>query len=146
MGNNKSKNKGSEFERLAVTLLTDKIKNSEWKKIPSSGAMGTFLSEPLLMADIVGKVKNISKRFRLEAKVGYGGATQFALKKLWLDKVREEAESNYAIPALIGKFSGAREGTKVFVVMDIDVFSNLINELTGAIDDANKLLEENNER
>lgn len=126
--------KGSDFERLAVELLNAKVDKSEWRRIPGSGAIGTFLKEPLLTADIKGTVESLAKKFRMEAKVGYGGKTQFALKKEWLDKIREEADSNYAIPALIGKFSGAREGVKVFVVLDIDVFAELLNKITELAD------------
>lgn len=132
---NRQKIKGSTFERLAVELLNTKIKNSRWKRVPGSGAMGTFLGEPLLMSDIVGDVGKIPKKFSVEAKVGYGGKTQFALKKEWLDKVREEANANFRIPMLIGKFSGATDGVKVFVVLDIDTFSELINSLTDRIED-----------
>lgn len=135
---NKQKIKGSAFERLAAEILTKLIKRSTWKRIPGSGAFGTILGEPSLTSDIVGKVKSIPKEFKVEAKVGYGGATQFSLKKEWLDKIRQEAEKTFGIPMLIGKFSGAREGVKVFVVLDVDTFSDIINHITD--------LEEANER
>lgn len=127
---NKQKIKGTTFERDAVEILNRLIKKSVWKRIPGSGAMGTFLSEPLLMSDITGKVESIPNKFSAEAKVGYGGKTQFALKKEWLDKIGEEAQSSFSIPMLIGKFSGAKSGTKVFVVMDVNVFSDIINRIT----------------
>ena len=127
---NPQKRKGSDFERLAVDLLNVLIKDSEWKRIPGSGAIGTTLAEPLLTSDIVGRVDAIPKKFKLEAKVGYGGATQFALKKEWLDKIKMEAEATFSIPALIGKFSGSREGVKVFVTLDIETFAAIINHIT----------------
>jgi hypothetical protein len=127
---NPQKRKGSDFERLAVEILNTLIKDSEWKKVPGSGALGTTLLEPLLTADIVGKVKSIPKKFKVECKVGYGGATQFALKKEWLDKVKAEAISSFSIPVLMGKFSGSREGVKVFAVMDVEDFASLINHIT----------------
>lgn len=130
MGTNKSKNKGSAFERLAVEILNKLIKDSAWKKIPGSGAIGTSLDEPLLTADIVGKVNSIPKKFKVEAKVGYGGEKMFTLKKEWLDKVKREATNSFSFPFLIGKFSGAREGVKVFVVMDVEEFSAIINHIT----------------
>ncbi len=126
----KNKVKGTTFERLAVEILSELIKDSEWKRIPGSGALGTSLGEPLLTSDIVGKVKSIPKRFKVEAKVGYGGAKMFTLKKEWLDKVRMEADANYSTPLLIGKFSGAREGVKVFVVTDVEIFASIINHIT----------------
>lgn len=127
---NPQKRKGSDFERLAVEILNASIKDSQWKRIPGSGAIGTILDEPMLTSDIIGTVKSIPKRFKLEAKVGYGGATQFALKKEWLDKIKAEADATFSIPLLIGKFSGAREGVKVFVTMDVETFASIINHIT----------------
>lgn len=125
----KNKVKGNTFERFAVELLNELIRDSEWKRIPGSGAIGTQLGEPLLTADIIGKVKGIAKRFKVEAKVGYGGESQFTLKKEWLDKVRAEADATHSTPFLIGKFSGARQGVKVFTVMDVEIFAALLNHI-----------------
>ena len=135
----KNKVKGTTFERQAVEILNDLIKDSEWKRIPGSGALGTVLGEPLLTSDIVGKVKSIPKRFKAEAKVGYGGKTQFSLKKEWLDKVAKEAEGTFSTPMLIGKFSGAREGVKVFTVMDVEVFAAMINHITKLQEEIDKM-------
>ena len=52
------------------------------------------------------------------------------MKKEWLDKIREEARNTFSFPFLIGKFLGAREGTKVFVVMDVEDFASIINHIT----------------
>lgn len=124
------KRKGSDWERQAVEILNANIKRGVFKRIPGSGAIGTFLNEPMLTSDIKGKVDSMDKEFKIECKVGYGSATQFTMKKLWLDKVKEEADASYGIPLLMGKFSGAREGVKAFVVMDIDTFCKIINEIT----------------
>ena len=124
------KNKGNNFERDAVKLLMNHIPNSTWKRIPSSGAIGTNIGEPLLCGDIVGEIEGFPRKFRVEAKVGYGGAKQFTLKKEWIDKIAMEAYQTYSTPFVIGKFSGAREGTQVFVVLDIDTFSDLLNQIT----------------
>jgi Holliday junction resolvase len=127
-----AKQKGSGFERDAVELLTNKIVGSRWRKMPTSGAMGTTLGEPLLTGDITGSVDGIRKKFKIECKVGYGGSKQLTLKKEWIDKIILEAKEILAIPLVIGKFSGARSGTQVFVVLDIDTFAYLINELSEA--------------
>jgi len=134
----KNKVKGTTFERLAVDILNALVKKSIWKRIPGSGAIGTSLGEPLLTADIVGKVESIPKKFKVESKVGYGGATQFAIKKEWLDKVRIEADASFSIPFLIGKFSGAREGVKVFVVTDVEVFASILNHITNLQEELDK--------
>lgn len=127
---NPNKRKGSDWERQAVEILNANIKKGKFKRIPGSGAIGTILGEPLLTSDIVGKVESFDKSFKIEAKVGYGSATQFTMKKLWLDKVTEESNASYGIPLLAGKFSGAREGVKGFIVMDIGTFCEIINRVT----------------
>jgi len=140
---NKAKIKGSQFERDAVDILNRIVKNSNWRRIPGSGAIGTFLSEPLLTSDIRGRVASMLKEFKVEAKVGYNSSTdkeikQFTLKKEWLDKVRKESDASYGIPMLIGKFSGAREGVKVFVVLDVETFADLINRITDLYEEEEK--------
>jgi hypothetical protein len=124
------KRKGSDWERAAAEILNNLIKKSLWKRVAGSGAFGTIMIEPTLSSDVKGKVLSIPQEFKVECKVGYGGATQFALKKEWLDKVKEEANRSYGIPILMGKFSGAREGIRHFVVMDVEVFANLVNRIT----------------
>lgn len=126
----KQKRKGSDFERLAVELLNRFVKNGVWKRIPGSGAIGTTLEEPLLQGDISGKIDSFEKAFRGEAKVGYGGSTQLTLKKEWLDKISEESKRLNAIPFLIAKFSGAKDGVKVFVTLDLETFVYLLNKVT----------------
>lgn len=126
----KNKRKGNDFERQAVDILNALVRDSEWKRIPGSGSLGTALGEPLLTSDIVGKANHIPKKFKVEAKVGYGGAKQFGLKKEWLDKIALEASATHSTPFLIGKFSGAREGVKVFTVMDVEVFASILNHIS----------------
>ena len=126
----KTKRKGTDFERLIAELLNEMIKNSTWKRVPLSGSMGTILGEPTLAGDVSGTVESIPKSFKLEAKVGYGGSTQMTVKKEWFDKIKEEADRSYSIPIVAGKFSGARTGTKIFIMMDVDVFATLLNMIT----------------
>jgi hypothetical protein len=135
MGTNKSKVKGSRFEHDAVEILTQLVSGSKFKRIPGSGAIGTTLGESLLTGDIVGIIDNYPQRFKGECKVGYNSSTnkevkQFTLKKEWLDKIFNEAQGTYSLPFLIGKFDNARAGTKVFVVLDVEVFAELINKYT----------------
>lgn len=126
----KQKKKGSDFERLAVELLNRNVNSSNWRRIPGSGAIGTSMGEPVLQGDISGDVKSFEKKFKGEAKVGYGGATQLTLKKEWLDKITEEAQRTNSIPFMIGKFSGSRGGVQVFVTVSIDTFAYLLNKVT----------------
>lgn len=135
MSPSKQKRKGSDFERLAVKLLNEFVNKSRWHKVAGSGAIGTIVSEPLLMGDIKGTVDSFPKKFKVEAKVGYSNsstaeARSFTLQKKWLDKIREEASTDYSFPFLIGKFENVREGTKVFVVMDINEFVEIMNYIT----------------
>ena len=136
---NKSKRKGTDWERQAVKLLNDLIKDSVFRRIPSSGAIGTIISEPILTGDITGTVEFFPKKFKGEAKTGYGGKTQLTLKKEWLDKIVLEANNNFSIPFLIGKFLGSRDGVQDFVVLDIETFATLINMYT----DLQRSLEKN---
>lgn len=149
---NPSKIKGSQFERDVAEILNRLIKKSIWKRVAGSGALGTIMFEPTLNADVKGKVQAIPQEFKVECKVGYNsakesGVKQFTLKKEWLDKVAQEASNVFGIPILVGKFLGAREGTKVFVAMDVEVFASLINKITELHDDlqsAGVVLDERN--
>lgn len=125
-----SKRKGAQFEMEAVDMLTEEIKGSKWKRIPTSGAIGTKLEIPILFSDLIGQVEGFPRNFRVEAKAGYGGKEQFTLRKEWLDKIFEEGRSTYSVPFLIGKFSGARGPNRVFVVLDLHIFSTIVNMLT----------------
>jgi Holliday junction resolvase len=126
----KGKQKGNTFEKALADLLNKYLKGSVWKRIPMSGAIGTAMHEPDLQGDVVGSIKSFDKKFRIEAKVGYGGATQLTLKKEWLDKIIEDSKNSNSIPLMVGKFSGAREGTRVFVAMDLTTFCEIINRTT----------------
>jgi hypothetical protein len=79
-----------------------------------------------LTGDINGKVEGFYKGFKIEAKTGYGKG-QMGIKKEWLDKIRLEADTAYAIPVLLGKFTDIRSGVKYFAVMDIDTFVEILN-------------------
>lgn len=131
----KGKVKGSTFERDLADLLNKHIKKSNWKRIPMSGAIGTALEEPDLQGDVVGSVESFPKKFRIEAKVGYGGKTQLTMKKDWLDKIIEDSRNSNSLPFMMGKFSGAREGVKVFVAMDLNTFCDIINRTTELYDE-----------
>ncbi len=127
---NKNKIKGSSWERDFVKLLEENL-NGKFKRIPGSGAIGTFLHEPLLTSDIIARFDGLDREIRFDAKVGYGGATQMTIKKEWLDKIRMEAENTYSLPALACKFSGARkaDGVQYFVAIDFQVFCDIINKI-----------------
>lgn len=134
----KTKIKGTTFENLLAELLNKYIKNSHWKRIPMSGAIGTFMKEPELQGDVVGNVDSFPRKFRIEAKVGYGGATQLTMKKEWLDGIIRDSQNTNSIPLMVGKFSGAREGVKVFVAMDLVTFCDLINQHTELYEEIEK--------
>jgi len=123
------KSKGNNFERDLVKKLNTLLPGSEWKRIPSSGAIGTIMNEPSLAGDLNGRLRNFPTKFKVEAKVGYGGKKQFTLKKEWLDKIKMEALKTYSIPFLLGRFSGSRSGVEEFVVMDLDTFIEILKIL-----------------
>lgn len=129
------KNKGNGWERDAVTLLNSNL-DGNFKRVPGSGAIGTSMKESFLTGDITGVVNFLSRKLKIECKVGYGGATQMTLKKEWLDKIFEEARTALSVPMLMGKFSGARSGVKYFVVFDFDTFVDIFSK---AIENKDKL-------
>ncbi len=141
MMTNKAKAKGTRWENEVVDLLNNKVDASEWKRIVGSGAIGTVMDEPLLTGDVKGDVTSFYKKFRGECKVGYGGEKQFTLKKEWLDKIKLEAQNTNSIPFLVGKFLGSRSGVRHFVVLDLEVFVELLNEYTSLKEDYDKVYE-----
>jgi len=137
---NKQKRKGTDWEREAVKLLTEMIPGSQWKRVAGSGAIGTIMGEPLLSSDIVGEVTGIPKKFRLEAKTGYGGATQIAMKREWFTKNRTEAEGSYALPAVVMKFSGAQGGSRTVIGLDFEAFAEIMGFVKDLYDDNARLV------
>jgi hypothetical protein len=137
---NKAKRKGSQWERDACKILEELIPSSSWRRIAGSGAIGTIMNEPLLSADVVGKIESIPRPFRAEAKVGYGGAKQLTVKREWFEKIKEEAEGTWAIPLLLCKFSGARGDSKHFVAMDFEAFALLIDLVSKIYESEQELL------
>lgn len=131
----KQSRKGTNWERDLVKILNERIKCGTFKRIPGSGSMGTILEEPSLYSDLKGKIKGLEKNIRIEAKIGYGGVKQFTLKKEWLDKIDQEATRTYSIPFLIGRFSGSRSGVENFVVMDLEIFIDLLNLISELSDE-----------
>ena len=138
---NRQKQKGSKFERDMTIELNKLIERGKFKKVPASGAMGTALQEGLLCGDIVGDVQYFPKKFRLEAKTGYMKENKdgkyFHLRKEWLDKIKMEALQTNSFPALIAHFENAKSGVKNFVVLDIEEFAWLINEIVRLQEDIN---------
>lgn len=130
---NKNKRTGSRWEYDLVKLLEP---NAEYvKRIPGSGAIGTSLKETRLTGDIVLKYKFLPKEFKVEAKTGYGGATQLSAKLEWMSKIREEAKANNSYPAVSFKFkdvySGDREAAKwiCFALEDWNIITKYLNEV-----------------
>jgi len=128
---NKQKQKGTRWENDLVDLLNEKITEGNAKRIPSSGAIGTILKEPILTGDVVAKYPGLSKKIKFDAKVGYGSDVSLRVQREWLTKIRMEAEQDYSHPALACKFSGARvkDGVQYFIVLDIDTFCAIINHM-----------------
>ena len=126
---NTHRRKGNDWESLLVDLLESRIKGCKANRIAGSGAIGTQIGEPLLTGDIIAMIPGFPKKFRFEAKVGYGGATQHAIKREWLNKIREEAHNSSSIPIMGLKFSGARktDGVQHFVALDFDTFCDIMN-------------------
>jgi hypothetical protein len=125
---NKQKRKGSDWERKIASIFNKYLNTNVWKRIPGSGAIGTILELSELLGDVKGKFNFINRPIFIEAKTGYGGSKQFTLKKEWLDKIKQEAETGFGIGILAGKFLGAKLGVKNFIIMDMMDFLELMNE------------------
>lgn len=141
---NKQKIKGTKWENDAVKRLNDFA--GKWKRVPSSGAMGTILNEPLLLGDIQGDTAFFNKKFVLEAKVGYGGSKQLTIQKEWFDKVAKEAESNFAYPGVICKFLDARVGVRHFISFDLDTFGEMLVYVKKLSDELDRVYTELSEK
>lgn len=142
---NPQKRKGTDWERKAAKLLEEIIPNSTWKRVAGSGAIGTTMHEPLLAGDIVGYVPALSREFRGEAKVGYGGAKQLTVKREWFEKIKEEAKGTSAIPVVLCKFSGARGNSKYFMAMDFETVGILFNQIQRLYESEISLIEKEEE-
>ena len=119
MSKNKSKDKGTRWEREVVELFNEEYGDmANFRRIPGSGALGTQLNLPNLGADIVGNLSFLRKSIRGECKTGYGGEKQLTVKKEWLEQIREEADKTNSIPMLFAKFLGARGKQRIFVMME----------------------------
>ena len=130
---NKAKIKGTKWETDLVKLLAP---HAEYvKRIPASGALGTVLGESNLTGAVRLKYKFLPKEFKIEAKTGYGGATQLTVRLGWMSKIREEAKNNGSYPAVSFKFkdvySGDKESAKwiCFTLEDWNGIVSYLNEV-----------------
>jgi hypothetical protein len=135
MSPNKQKIKGTGFETLLVKLLNNNLKGASFKRTPGSGALGTTFSEAILTGDVVGKIEGFPKPIKIEAKIGYNTlkgqeVKSVSFRKEWLDKIKGEAEGNYALPLVACKFDNVKSGVKYFVALDFDTFVDLINYMS----------------
>lgn len=120
-----SKQKGKRWEYDARDQLNEMFPNT-WKRIPSSGAIGTIVEIPHLTGDLIGKYEFIPYVLRAECKVGYGGK-DMTIHKEWFDKIRREAEENFNnLPCVVIKFDGSREGVRYFMALDFQAWFDLL--------------------
>jgi len=129
------KRKGSSFERDIVNTLNENLTHGSFKRCPSSGSIGTIMSEPLLTGDVNGTIYGFPTAIKAECKVGYSNKTgadakSLTLAKSWLDKIKVEAINGFRMPMLFGKFDNVRNGVKIFVTLDLDTFLSLANHIT----------------
>lgn len=126
----KSKDKGKRWERDAVVELNKQFP-ATWKRVIGSGAFGTIMGIDDLRGDMVGRYYFLPFKIRAEAKTGYGGATQLAIKREWFEKIRFEAEMNFPpeLPMVICKYSGSRSPIKHFVALDFEAFHTLLETM-----------------
>lgn len=126
---NPQKIKGTRWERDSAKLLNEKFPDV-WRRIALSGALGTILNIPVLMADISGKYPHMDSSIVGECKVGYGGK-EMRIKKEWFDGIREIAEKNYALPVVVLKFEKSRSGVRHIICLDFEAWDELMTEMAG---------------
>ena len=139
-----AKKKGSAWELEASRLLT--AFSGVWKKIPGSGALSHIYKDSSLSSDLVGVYPWWRKKFRGEAKTGYGGATQITVKREWITKNMEEAREAGGYPCLILKMRNVRgkeedRTSAKLIVFTVDTWLDLMEEIEELYDDNVKLLE-----
>lgn len=149
MSPSKQKRKGNDFERQIAEHLNSNLLDGHFKKIPSSGAIGTQLGESLLTGDLNGEICGFPKKLKGECKSGYSNksgaeARSLTLKKEWLDKIKEEADTNYRMPIFFGKFDNVRSGVCSFVTFDLETFVLLANHITKMKQELDKLYDKKN--
>ncbi len=123
----KKKRKGTDWERELVNILNN-LDNCAAKRVPMSGAVGTYVNEPTLAGDVVFVIDDMPKKFRIECKTGYGNSTQMTIKREWFEKIKAEAQNSYSIPLVALKLSGVRDrdAVKHIIAMDLDTFIELV--------------------
>jgi hypothetical protein len=134
----KQKRKGHSFEKQIVEYLNEELDDANFKVVPGSGALGTQLHEAGLAGDVKGKIRGWPGAIKAECKFGYGNKVHPEVKSLrvekeWLDKISDEAALDYSFPLFFGKFENARNGTKIFVCMDVTKFVMLANYITKVV-------------
>jgi hypothetical protein len=147
MSPNKQKIKGSSFERQIAEYLNEKLLDGHFKRIPGSGSIGTAVGESILTGDINGEIKGFPKTLKAECKFGYSNkagkdAKSLTLQKEWLDKIKQEAETNYRMPIFFGKFDNVHTGVKAFVAFDLETFIMLANHITKLKEELDMFYEE----
>jgi len=137
---NKNKIKGSNWERKAAEELNKKFPDT-WRRIPLSGALGTTLDIPSLQGDVSGNYLFLPFKFYGEAKVGYGGASM-TIQKEWFDKIKKEAENNYAKPVVLLKFEKSNSGVRHVIAMDFETWDDIMLHIQSLRDELEKLYDE----
>ncbi len=139
------------WEILARELLNRPYQGKQlWRRVPGSGALGTIMQYGQLKGDLMGKYPFLPFTFRAEAKVGYGGAKQIAMKREWFDKIREEAAGNFnELPCVLMKYSGVHApNTQHVIAFDFETYQKIIDVIESMYDEIvelHKLLREKND-
>jgi hypothetical protein len=140
----RSKRSGKRWERDASKELS-----GDWTVVPGSGAFGPLMNDSSLYGDLIGAYPWFEKKFRADAKFGYGGNTQMTIKRDWFTKIRDEAtkNGNDDYPCVILKFKNVRSGdtgsSKVMCI-NLDVWNDMMAHLEMVWEEYMELLEDKN--
>jgi len=127
-----AKDSGTYFERMTEDFFSQDGVSA--KRIIGSGALGKIMKDPTLLGDVRISYPILAKDILADCKFGYGGLTQLTLKKLWFDKIEEEAKLTNKFPAMIGKFKGARGKNSRFIAFSWETWKELMESLSDLVE------------
>lgn len=142
MSNNKSKDKGSRFERDSAKDLS--VNGGLWKRIAGSGSLGSNLGQPELMGDVHGSYPFFKRKIKAEGKFGYGNSKRMTIQREWITKNREQANLDNAYPCLLLKFNdvtGGDIGSAKLICFNYDVWNQMMLDVQELYQNYLKLVE-----
>ena len=113
------------------------------RRVLKSGAIGSITGFPAFIGDYQFDFPWLSKKITGEAKHGYGGAKQIAVKKEWYDKIQLQAKSVNMYDCVSFKFKNACDGVTRVISFDFETFKKILDDIDNIYEENTWLKEEN---